>query len=345
MVGTPAGTVGHPDAIASRRSTWRATSRRSCTARCSTSRRPDRSRRHPMSARRRGKMGLRERGGSRWASTSSHEHDGWRRLVDGHAPASDYADSFTVTGPEGRTAEQWARATFEGAARPGPLGPGARLAGGAGAAAGSSPLTGPRPRLEDHREQPRRDPSRAPLVGDDRTARRARRRQDRVQLTTLVDHERRRSRPLWAVLAPVHRQFVPYLLTRLPRAASADESTPACDRRGLGAARGVELAEDVGDVDRDGLGADEQLLADLAVGAAVGDQREDLGLARGERVGRRPRRAPASLRAPSARRAAAAHRGGARRRGPGRRRSRAPAASPVARRIPAQRRSGPAASS
>src|SRR3954468_3884527 len=63
---------------------------------------------------------------------------------------------------------------------------------------------------------------------------------------------------------------------------SVEQPLPAGDRRRLGAAGGVELAEDVGDVHRDGLRADEQLLADLAVGAALGDQREDLALAGGE---------------------------------------------------------------
>ena len=61
---------------------------------------------------------------------------------------------------------------------------------------------------------------------------------------------------------------------------SVQQPAPAGDRGGLGAAGGAELAQDVGDVDRDGLGADEQLLADLAVGPALGDQRQDLGLAR-----------------------------------------------------------------
>ena len=117
----------------------------------------------------------------------------------------------------------------------------------------------------------------------------------------------------------------------LPRSGPA-----ARDRRGLGAAGGVELAEDVGDVDRDGLGADEELLGDLAVGPALGDQREDLALARGERVGRgvsartggRPiaRSSSSSGWAPS--RCAAS-----RARSPS---SRAPARSPVARRMPAR---------
>src|SRR4029450_11102182 len=56
---------------------------------------------------------------------------------------------------------------------------------------------------------------------------------------------------------------------------------------GLDPAGHLELAEDVGDVDAGGLGADEQCLADLAVGPAVGNQREDLAFAGGEpeRVG------------------------------------------------------------
>ena len=72
-----------------------------------------------------------------------------------------------------------------------------------------------------------------------------------------------------------------------PRRPRLVQEPPAAgDGGGLGAAGGAELAEDVGDVHRDGLRADEQLLADLAVGPALGDQGEDLGLARGQRVRR-----------------------------------------------------------
>ena len=64
--------------------------------------------------------------------------------------------------------------------------------------------------------------------------------------------------------------------------ASAEQAVAAGDRGRLGAAGGAELAQDVGHVHRDGLGADEELAPDLAVGAALGDQGEDLGLARGQ---------------------------------------------------------------
>ena len=72
-------------------------------------------------------------------------------------------------------------------------------------------------------------------------------------------------------------------LGRVRAHRSGEQALAAGDRGGLGAAGGLQLAEDVGDVDRDGLGADEQLLADLAVRAALGDQRQDLALAGGER--------------------------------------------------------------
>ena len=47
------------------------------------------------------------------------------------------------------------------------------------------------------------------------------------------------------------------------------------DLVGAGAGARAELGQDVRDVDRHGLGADEQLLADLAVGPALGDEGED----------------------------------------------------------------------
>jgi hypothetical protein len=52
------------------------------------------------------------------------------------------------------------------------------------------------------------------------------------------------------------------------------------DRGGLDPVAGVELGQDVGDVDAGGLDANHQLLGDLAVGVAAGDKAEDLGLAR-----------------------------------------------------------------
>ena len=89
----------------------------------------------------------------------------------------------------------------------------------------------------------------------------------------------------------------------------AEQPPAPGDRRGLGSARGAELAQDVGDMHRDRLGADEQLLADLAVGAALSDQRDDLGLAGGQVCA-----APSGRR----RRCASAARAAARRRARGR---------------------------
>jgi hypothetical protein len=51
------------------------------------------------------------------------------------------------------------------------------------------------------------------------------------------------------------------------------------DGRRLDPIAGAELAKDAGDVDADGLRADEQLRADLAVGPAVDQQGQDLPLA------------------------------------------------------------------
>ena len=60
------------------------------------------------------------------------------------------------------------------------------------------------------------------------------------------------------------------------------ETETARRGRGLAAVRDIELAEDVRDVHARGLGRDEQLVGDLAVGAALGDEREHVELARGE---------------------------------------------------------------
>src|SRR5919202_2569264 len=61
---------------------------------------------------------------------------------------------------------------------------------------------------------------------------------------------------------------------------------PAADRvaRQLDAVAHAELLEDVGPVRLDGLLADRQQLGDLAVRVALGDELDDLLLARGERV-------------------------------------------------------------
>jgi hypothetical protein len=52
------------------------------------------------------------------------------------------------------------------------------------------------------------------------------------------------------------------------------------DRGRLAPVGGVELVQDVGDVDADRLDADHQLVGDLAVSEAARDQVQDLGLAR-----------------------------------------------------------------
>jgi hypothetical protein len=54
------------------------------------------------------------------------------------------------------------------------------------------------------------------------------------------------------------------------------------DLGGVDAVGGVELAEDVRDVDAHRLLADEELVGDLAVGSSEGELGEDLDLARGE---------------------------------------------------------------
>ena len=59
---------------------------------------------------------------------------------------------------------------------------------------------------------------------------------------------------------------------------------PLDDAGDLHARVGPELGEDVADVGLDGLGAEEQLLGDLAVGLAVDDAAGDFELALGERV-------------------------------------------------------------
>ena len=55
---------------------------------------------------------------------------------------------------------------------------------------------------------------------------------------------------------------------------------------GLGAVAGADLGEDVVDVALDRGGGDHEALGDLGVGQALGDQGQDLDLARGEVVGR-----------------------------------------------------------
>ena len=104
----------------------------------------------------------------------------------------------------------------------------------------------------------------------------------------------------WRGQARHRRRHRPLRLRGLSsRTGQLDQPAPPGDRGRLGATGRTQLAEDVGDVDADGLGADEQLLADLAVGAALGHQREDLASPGRSACRRRRRRGPG--RCPSAR--------------------------------------------
>jgi hypothetical protein len=60
------------------------------------------------------------------------------------------------------------------------------------------------------------------------------------------------------------------------------EAEPVRDRGCLPAAGDPELGQDPRDVDAGRFGGDEQCLANLSVGAALGDQGEDLGLTLGQ---------------------------------------------------------------
>src|SRR5690348_368650 len=60
------------------------------------------------------------------------------------------------------------------------------------------------------------------------------------------------------------------------------EAEPVGNGGGLAAVGHAELGQDAGDVDRGGLGADEQRFGDLPVGTAVGEEREHVPLAPGE---------------------------------------------------------------
>src|SRR5262249_6021080 len=90
--------------------------------------------------------------------------------------------------------------------------------------------------------------------------------------------------PLPYQLAPLasarisDRGLFPYQLT----AGRADQALAVSDRGGLGPARGLQLAQDVGHVHAYGLRRDEQLTADLPVAAPGGEQREHLTLALGQ---------------------------------------------------------------
>jgi len=61
----------------------------------------------------------------------------------------------------------------------------------------------------------------------------------------------------------------------------ADQPAPQPDGDGMGARARLELGEQVADVRLDGLLGEKQPLADLPVDEAVGDELEDLDLARG----------------------------------------------------------------
>jgi hypothetical protein len=56
------------------------------------------------------------------------------------------------------------------------------------------------------------------------------------------------------------------------------EAEPVSNRGRLPATGRPQLGQDPRDVDAGGLGGDEQRLADLPVGPALGDKREDFGL-------------------------------------------------------------------
>src|SRR6266498_4237419 len=73
-------------------------------------------------------------------------------------------------------------------------------------------------------------------------------------------------------------------------AALLDRGQAGADRPGgdLGARAHAELGEDVGDVERGGLGGDEEALGHLAVAQALGHQLGDLAFPGGERALRAP---------------------------------------------------------
>ena len=78
---------------------------------------------------------------------------------------------------------------------------------------------------------------------------------------------------------------------RLPRAAlGVEQPRLVREHDRLDAVAQVELLQHVGDVGLDRRVADEQLLADLGVGEAAGDQAEHVALARGQLVERLRRR-------------------------------------------------------
>src|SRR5215207_7384948 len=79
-------------------------------------------------------------------------------------------------------------------------------------------------------------------------------------------------------------RVTPYPWPAVARRSGLDE--PAADRvaHELDAIAHPELGENVGAVAFDGLLADHQQLGDLPAGAGLGDQLDDLGLARRQRV-------------------------------------------------------------
>src|SRR3990172_5978372 len=72
--------------------------------------------------------------------------------------------------------------------------------------------------------------------------------------------------------------------SRYGRGVEADEALAQGVADEVGAVLGVELGHDVGAVRLDGLDADVELLGDLLVGGALGDELEHLALAGGEEV-------------------------------------------------------------
>jgi len=130
----------------------------------------------------------------------------------------DYAAAWEVTVKDGdrRSAEQWARATFEGAPRPW------RAFIVAGWTMGLGLRLGPRP--SPHHVLGWRfvtpEPDEIILQEPFRsgTAHNVLRvESSKVLLATFVRHETPWGRPLWSSVAPLHHRIVPYLLGRAAR--------------------------------------------------------------------------------------------------------------------------------
>ena len=143
------------------------------------------------------------------------EVDETARALDGVA-GSDYAVAWevTVTGNDARSAEDWARATFEGAP------PALRATIVAGWVAGLGLRLGPRP-SPDHvlgwrivSATPDLIVLRVPSVVVGTAHLVVRVEGSRAILTSFVRHEKRKrlSRAVWSAVAPLHQRIVPFLL-------------------------------------------------------------------------------------------------------------------------------------